>query len=65
MKGNHGNSSDITCQSCLMHVFLGSGGGNVSGDLLRKVLSKRLVITGTTLRSRSLEVPPTSDKTIF
>lgn len=31
------------------------GGGNVNGDLLRKVLSKRLAITGSTLRSRSLE----------
>ncbi|KAK7108611.1 quinone oxidoreductase PIG3-like [Littorina saxatilis] len=31
------------------------GGGNVNGDLLRKVLAKRLSITGTTLRSRSLQ----------
>lgn len=29
------------------------GGGDISGDLLRKVLNKRLTIIGTTLRSRS------------
>ncbi|KAK7480209.1 hypothetical protein BaRGS_00028594 [Batillaria attramentaria] len=31
------------------------GGPNVNGDILRKVLSKRISIIGTTLRSRSLE----------
>ncbi|XP_076466810.1 quinone oxidoreductase PIG3-like [Babylonia areolata] len=30
------------------------GGGNINADLLRKVLSKRLTITGTTMRTRSL-----------
>ena len=32
------------------------GGVNVSGDLLRDVLRKRVSLIGTTLRSRSLDV---------
>ncbi|XP_025096885.1 quinone oxidoreductase PIG3-like isoform X2 [Pomacea canaliculata] len=31
------------------------GGGDASGDFLRKVLSKRITLTGTTLRAQSLE----------
>ncbi|KAL8573502.1 hypothetical protein ACOMHN_047773 [Nucella lapillus] len=36
-------------------VFGLMGGGNVSGDVLRKVLSKRLAIIGSTLRTRPLQ----------
>ena len=51
-------TAEIAVQKNIIIIVLhGAGGGNVSGDLLRKLLSKRLVITGTTLRSRSLEVP--------
>lgn len=38
------------------HFQYFAGGGDVSGDFLRKVLSKRITLTGTTLRARSLEV---------
>ena len=36
--------------------FLFAGGGNVNGDFFRKLMSKRIRITGTTLRARSVEV---------
>ncbi|KAJ8315516.1 hypothetical protein KUTeg_007666 [Tegillarca granosa] len=34
------------------------GGGNVNGDIFSKMLRKRITVTGTTLRARSIELSP-------
>lgn len=46
------NHADYLCyrNACL------SGGPNISGDVLRQILGKRIAITGTTLRTRTVEV---------